>query len=207
MPRTVSAAEKSYAISLMIDGVGQRDISRKTGLSRPYLRKIAKMIGHQFPRNGVEVVGMVCVCGNCGAFFRRSASKVRRAKIQYCDTVCKKAFMQGPNHPAWKTGKTATTFSKWILNQTGYKKWRTAVLEKDGYKCAISGRTDKLEAHHILPKAEDLYSELSLDPNNGITVNKEVHTRIHEIIREGYGFEEAVEKVKEEYKTHEDSPN
>jgi hypothetical protein len=36
--------------------------------------------------------------------------------------------------------------------------------------------------------------------DNGILVCKEVHNRIHAVVREGKDFEEAVEIVREEYK-------
>ena len=95
MPKQISAAEVSYAIGLMVDGMGQRDMAKKTGLSRPYLRKLAKQIGHQFPRNGKEVIPQTCVCTNCGVFFRRSASKIKRAEKSFCDEICKFAYMKG----------------------------------------------------------------------------------------------------------------
>jgi hypothetical protein len=199
MPRIISSAEKDNAIRLMLDGVGQRDIERETGLSRPYLRKLAREVGHQFPRNGIEVVGKICMCANCSMMFRRAQSKADRAKNQFCDTLCKEAFMKGPLHPSWKHGKTAATFSTWIKNQGQYDKWRQEVLERDGNQCAISGRIDNLQVHHILPKAEGFSPEKAFDPANGITLNFDVHQRVHELIREGLGYEEAVQKVREEY--------
>lgn len=208
MPRIVSAAEKAQAINLMLAKnetgkfiFGQRDIERETGLSRPYLRKLARSIGHQFPRNGIEVVGKLCMCTNCGTMFRRPPSKVERAKHQFCDELCKVAYMKGANHPMWKTGKTAATFSTWIKNQAGYQKWRDAVLERDGYMCAISSRTDNLDVHHIIPKQEGISPERALDVSNGITMNREVHERVHELIRQGHEFEEAITILKKEYGT------
>jgi 5-methylcytosine-specific restriction endonuclease McrA len=201
MPRIVSAAEKQRAISLMFDGMGQRDIERETGLSRPFLRKIAREVGYQFPRNGVEVIGRTCMCTNCGLLFRKPPSKVERAKLQFCDDLCRRAWMKGPNHPSWKTGKTAATFSSWIKNQSGYDQWRDKVLERDGNKCQISGRTDSLQVHHILPKAENISPETALDVDNGMTLNKEVHDRIHELIRSGKDYEEAIEAARLEYVT------
>jgi 5-methylcytosine-specific restriction endonuclease McrA len=199
MPRIVSAAERQRAINLMYDGMGQRDIQKETGLSRPYLRKIAREIGFQFPRNGVEVIGRTCMCTNCGLLFRKPPSKVERAKLQFCDDLCRKAWMKGPNHPSWKTGKTAATFSSWIKNQSGYDKWREAVLERDGHKCQISGRDYNLHIHHILPKAESISPETALDVDNGMTLNEEVHDRIHELIRDGKDFEEAIEAARQEF--------
>jgi hypothetical protein len=151
MPRIVPESEKAYAVDLILSGEGQREIEKKTGLSRPFIRKLAKQIGHQFPRNGKEIVGTLCMCGNCGAFFRRPNSKVIYSKNQFCDELCKHAYQKGPSHPAWKDGRASSTFSAWAKNQSAYDDFRKAVLEKYGNKCAISGRTDNIEVHHIIP--------------------------------------------------------
>jgi hypothetical protein len=208
MPRKVSVAEISRVIDLMLlkDSTdrfiyGQRDLERETGLSRPYIRKLARSMGHQFPRNGIEVVGNLCMCTNCASIFRRSKSKIDRAKNQFCDEDCKNAWMKGPQHPAWKTGVSALSFSSWIKNQTAYDDWRNAVLERDNYRCIISGRTDNLQAHHVLPKAEGMSPEKAFDVSNGITLNVEVHQRIHSLIKTGIDFQEAIEIVSNEYQT------
>jgi 5-methylcytosine-specific restriction endonuclease McrA len=107
--------------------------------------------------------------------------------------------MKGPLHPSWKHGKSAATFSSWVKNQKEYDEWRKTVLERDGNQCVISGRTDNLQVHHVLPKAEGFSPEKAFDPDNGITLNFEVHQRVHELIREGLDYEEAVEKVRKEY--------
>jgi 5-methylcytosine-specific restriction endonuclease McrA len=200
MPRIVTAGEKDYAIRLMLEGkMSQRDMEKETGLSRPYLRKLAREIGYQFPRNGVEVIGKICMCSNCSTMFRRPPSKAERAKNQFCDTYCKEAFMKGPLHPSWKHGKSAATFSQWVKNQSEYHKFREAVLERDGYKCQVSGRTDNLQVHHILPKAEGFSPEKAFDPENGMTLNFDVHQEIHELIRDGLDYEEAIQKLKQKY--------
>jgi hypothetical protein len=41
--------------------------------------------------------------------------------------------------------------------------------------------------------------ELVFDVNNGITLNFEVHQEIHKLIRDGVGFEEAIQHLKEKY--------
>ncbi|MFA5758807.1 MAG: HNH endonuclease signature motif containing protein [Clostridia bacterium] len=183
----------------MHEDTPQREIERLTGLSRPYLRRLAKQIGHQFPRNGVEICGRLCLCVNCGCLFRRPKSKVTRALNTFCSKACKNAWMRGANHPNWDGGKTSNTFSSWVYNQAPYKAFRKAVLERDNYQCVFTGRKDNLDVHHILPKAEDTNPEKVFDINNGITICKEVHQRIHALIREGHEFEEALSLVRQEF--------
>lgn len=203
MPRIVSGAEKSLAIKLMLDGLGQREICRRIGLSRPYLRKLAKDINFQFARNGVEIVGQLCMCVNCSTMFRRPKSKVKNVKNTFCSEDCKKAWHKGVNHPGWRTGESSKSFSEWIKNQSAYGEWREAVLRRDGHKCIITGRTDNLDVHHILPKMETLHPEKALDIDNGITVNTEVHQKMHELIGLGIPFNECVDRVKELYAVQE----
>lgn len=207
MPRIVDLAERYNAAELILlkdengDYVyGQREIEQETGLSRQYIRKLARELGRQFDRNGIEVQGKLCVCANCNLFFRRSPSKADRAKRQFCDTYCKESFMIGESHPNWKGGKTVSTFSKWIVNQKAYKEWRQNALDLANYCCQITGihcEEEELDVHHIKCKAD--FNDLALDPKNALVVSKEVHRRIHALIHEGKDYEEAVEIVKKEY--------
>lgn len=199
MGRIVSEEEKRELISLMLDGVGQREIERRTGFSRPYIRGLAKKIGHQFPRNGVEVIGEVCMCTNCSLLFRRSPSKVKRAERHFCSELCKAAYQAGDKHPNWKGGVTMKSFSTWVTNQARYKDWREEVLKRDGYQCQISGNTEDLEVHHILHKAEDRNPENVFDPNNGMVLCKKVHTELHQLTDKGITYPEAVAQLKEKY--------
>lgn len=59
-----------------------------------------------------------------------------------------------------------------------YAEWRTAVFERDGYRCAICGEVGgRLNAHHIKPFAR--YPDLRLDVDNGITLCEECHKEVH----------------------------
>jgi hypothetical protein len=206
MASKVSAQERATVISMMLQKddkgepiYGQRDLEKITKLSRPFIRKLANQVGHQFPRNGIEIKGTVCMCVNCGNLFRRPKSKIIRAKNNFCDDVCREAFMKGENHPSWKTGKSANTFSSWVKNQSEYKQWRLDALARAEYKCEVTGRTELLDVHHICPKQEKLHPERVFDPDNALVLCKEAHIRIHEIIKSGKDFQEAVEILKEEY--------
>jgi hypothetical protein len=61
------------------------------------------------------------------------------------------------------------------------RKWKKAVLERDGYKCVKCGEVEGLHVHHI--------SEWSIDPvnrvneENGITLCNECHAKEHEDIK------------------------
>jgi DNA-directed RNA polymerase subunit RPC12/RpoP len=60
-----------------------------------------------------------------------------------------------------------------------YRKWRKAVLQRDGYKCQQCGETGKkLHVHHIKPFAT--HADLRFEVSNGITVCEACHRRIHQ---------------------------
>lgn len=62
-------------------------------------------------------------------------------------------------------------------NNYTYRKWREAVIKRDGGRCMICGSEENLAVHHIKAFAE--YPELRLDINNGITLCKKCHMKLH----------------------------
>lgn len=56
-------------------------------------------------------------------------------------------------------------------------KWRSAVLERDGYKCTECGSTDELHAHHIVRWADA--PSLRVIVENGRTLCRQCHEAIH----------------------------
>lgn len=64
------------------------EIHNAVGLSRPYIRQLAKKYGYQFPRNGYEVKGVRCICENdkCKRVFYRAKSRLR--KHLFCSKDC-----------------------------------------------------------------------------------------------------------------------
>ncbi len=61
--------------------------------------------------------------------------------------------------------------------QVAHRNWRRQVHEKCGYVCAECGSNKNLHAHHIKPRAE--FPELQFDVENGITLCKACHDKVH----------------------------
>jgi 5-methylcytosine-specific restriction endonuclease McrA len=51
--------------------------------------------------------------------------------------------------------------------------WSKDVRERDGYKCAVCGKTEYLNAHHLIPK--ERFPQHQFDVKNGITLCPSCH--------------------------------
>jgi 5-methylcytosine-specific restriction endonuclease McrA len=60
-----------------------------------------------------------------------------------------------------------------------YKSWRLSVFERDGFKCVGCGdnKGGNLQAHHILEYSK--YPEKRIDIDNGTTLCKKCHAKMH----------------------------
>lgn len=92
-------------------------------------------------------------------------------------------FQQGTAHPKFRGNKRGRDID---AARYEYKAWHKAVLRRDDYTCQICGeRGGRLQAHHIKEWAE--YPESRYDVDNGMTLCKGCHRRLHARIRELLG--------------------
>lgn len=120
------------------------------------------------------------ICEYCGKPYRlRSKTHINRS--HYCSVECRqndwKIKMIGENSPNYKGGICKERHL--AMSRQDYKDWRKAVFERDNYTCQVCGSkvSNTLNAHHIKPYKD--YPKLRLDVNNGITVCKKCHRKIH----------------------------
>ncbi|MDX1279321.1 HNH endonuclease [Oceanihabitans sediminis] len=84
----------------------------------------------------------------------------------------------GKNNPNWKGDKCITKINRRIRNSLEYKEWRLMVFGRDNFTCQICGkRGTYLHAHHIKSFAN--YEKIRFDVNNGLTLCKVCHRKIH----------------------------
>ena len=197
MPRTVEPALRAKAINMMNEGDSQYEIHRELGVSRPYIRKTASQVGHQFPRNGIEIKPPIISCLNCDLFFRRPLSKIASASRHFCSDECRVAYQAGENHPSWRGGSTAKSFSTWVQGQSEYKDWRNRALERSGNACQITGSKVNIDVHHVYPKADN--PEKAFDDDNALVLAEPAHIRIHQLLHQSVGFLNAIDQIKQEY--------
>lgn len=87
--------------------------------------------------------------------------------------------VSGPAHRNWIHGEGKTR----AYDSKEYAIWKSCVLRKDKYKCIVTGKTTDLTCHHL--NSWDWYHEGRYDPENGVTITKEIHTKFH--AKCGYG--------------------
>lgn len=113
-------------------------------------------------------------CPCCKKFFT-----ARTSKDKYCSQECHLKVLhskiKGENHWNWQGGITPE--NEKIRNSSEYKEWRIKVYQKDNYQCQMCGNKDELNAHHIY--AFKYYPELRFDINNGLTLCKKCHNKLH----------------------------
>lgn len=99
---------------------------------------------------------------------------------EYVDTQDKYLRHDGERHWNWKGGITPDNAR--IRASAEYAKWRKAVFERDHFTCQMCGRYGcKLNAHHIKPFSK--YPEYRLCLDNGITLCKECHKKVHKKVK------------------------
>lgn len=88
---------------------------------------------------------------------------------------------RGENHWNWKGGITDENHRQ--RESSDYKRWRMDVFHRDDYTCQhckqIGGN---LNAHHI--KLFSVYPGLRFDVDNGVTLCRKCHIKLHKIQRE-----------------------
>jgi 5-methylcytosine-specific restriction endonuclease McrA len=91
-----------------------------------------------------------------------------------------KGRMVGDKNPNWKGGKT--NYSRYTISIKGFKYkmriWSAKVIERDNIQCKLCGSDENLNAHHIEP-VRNCKLEILFDVNNGITLCRKCHLRIH----------------------------
>lgn len=91
-----------------------------------------------------------------------------------------KHFQSGEDHPRWQGGKSKERST--LISRYEYKSWRSAVYKRDNFTCQHCGQYGRdLIAHHIKSWAD--YPELRFDVDNGLTLCRACHDKLHGYIK------------------------
>jgi len=111
----------------------------------------------------------------------RHLSETTKGERRSPKTEFKKGQFAKEKHPMWKGGITEENHL--ARCSVEFKEWRKKVFERDNYTCQECGATKSyLHPHHI--KEFAIYKELRYDANNGITLCKNCHLRLHGLLKD-----------------------
>lgn len=139
------------------------------------------MVGEKAPnlKEGQRLNTIKNECKFCSKEYYTNLTHLKSSK--FC---CRKCFdnynskhRRGENSSNWKGGIAIPRNT--IMIRREYKEWRAKVFERDNYTCQQCGdnKGGNLNAHHIKEYAK--YKELRHDVNNGITLCKHCHKKVH----------------------------
>jgi hypothetical protein len=108
---------------------------------------------------------------------------VLRSDANICSKECYLKYRRehpeeygGENHWNWKGGVSKP--NKELRRREEYIKWRDGVFRRDNWTCRVCGyKGHDVVAHHILDFHK--YPELRFDLDNGITLCRSCHKKIH----------------------------
>ena len=99
-----------------------------------------------------------------------------------------KQNLRGDKHWNWKGGKTSINNRIRCRHRRELHEWKMKVLKRDDFTCQICKRNDiSVFAHHKVPLSED-NPEKWFDVNNGLTVCRSCHKKLHKEIGEATRF-------------------
>lgn len=129
---------------------------------------------------------IVCLCKcECDNFVEVVRPSLLRHDTKSCGCLHKEIMTArtGKLHQGWNPDITDEE-RRVRRSYPEYKAWRKAVLKRDDYTCVKCGkRGGKLNAHHIEGYANNKELRTSID--NGITLCKKHHAKLHDI----YGYD------------------
>lgn len=118
-------------------------------------------------------------CEVCGKKYKRKPAAARSSK--FCSKTCKGVWMSenlsGENSHNWNP---SLTMEERIIGRSyaDYKRYVTAVFERDNYTCSVCGRHGgEFQVHHLYSYKH--YPEYALDVDYGVTVCIGEHRDFH----------------------------
>lgn len=121
-------------------------------------------------RNTKHKLSYICICGEEShiRYSRRFVNSVNWKPM--CRKCAMRLKMSGDENNNWKGGKYGKRFA-------GEWRWSRNVKKKFGYKCCITGKTEKLVSHHLNALALGLGDHS--DILNGVCITYDLHIELH----------------------------
>ncbi len=127
-------------------------------------------------RDVAQSTKVTLVCRQCNQPFQRKAymESCSQERGPFCGMDCyglwQRENTQGESNPNYKHQSNARHGGEW-------ERTRLVALERDGYKCAQCGSTNRLHVHHKTPWQDDQPNSHALD--NMVTLCASCHRKQH----------------------------
>lgn len=134
-----------------------------------------------------------CLC-DCGKTCTVKATRLKDGMTKSCGCYQK---CSGKEHWNWDdsiTKEQREASKRGEIKDPKYDIWRKSVFERDNYRCIITGKTGKLEAHHL--NAWNSHPDQRYDIDNGVTLSKKIHRLFHKVYGRGNNTLEQFEEFK-----------
>lgn len=135
-----------------------------------------------------KIYGKILECDYCGNKIFRTNADINTHN--FCCFECYNKFNVGENNCSWKGGITSLYMK--YRNSNGCQNWRKMCMTRDNFTCQLCGKYGgDLNVHHI-KSVKDIFEENVVqdmidinnceelwDINNGITVCRDCHHKLH----------------------------
>ena len=85
-------------------------------------------------------------------------------------------IFKGKGNPNYVHGQTKHSL---LLRRNQWFLWGRFILHDSNYRCVLSGRTDDLQCHHIIPFS--ICEKLRFEKFNGVVLNRFYHIELHRL--------------------------
>lgn len=165
---------KELLIDLYINKkLSMREIAKILGVADTFVRY--SLYEHDIPRrnkswkSSYTKTGEIVFCEICKKEIYRKRYTLKKYSVFFCSWKCEKEYQS-------ITRSISELGESW-RRKSHYRKWRRDVLKRDNYSCKLCCSKNKLVSHHILEAKE--FPEKRYDLNNGITLCKTCHIKVH----------------------------
>lgn len=137
-------------------------------------------------------------CDYCGKQSLMIPYRFNKNEKHFCSEQCRNQYYSGENHKRYNHDLTD---EERIIkrNYKEYGEFLKAVLERDNYTCIITGQVGgQLQVHHL--NGYNWYVDGRVDPNNAVTLTKQIHELFHSIYGKGNNAIEQFEEFLKKYK-------
>lgn len=155
-------------------------------------KRYKKQHPDEFPKPPRRGYSVEVRCKYCNKTFKKIVSLFLKRKKHFCSMRCYIDYRHehpeeysGENHWNWKGGVSEIYHQE--RKSEEYQRWRDIVFRRDNWTCQKCGyKGHEIVAHHIKNFGE--YPELRYDVNNGITLCRACHKKLHYNIGEETQF-------------------